>query len=138
MGVLLPNWRGGACDCCKSCPYASTTNTSNTARHIYILDGYTDNDYYHFNWGWSGQGNGWFTLDNMVPDNTSNYSNSHKAYYIIPDATTYTVTATVNDSNMGTVSINGQCIVEDFMAGCMKVPQIQSIIMKNFLPLNSD
>ncbi|MBR3907243.1 MAG: C10 family peptidase [Bacteroidaceae bacterium] len=88
-------------------PYASTTNSSNNARHIYILDGYTDNDYYHFNWGWSGNGNGWFTLDNMVPDNTSNYSNSHKAYYIIPDATTYTVTATVNDSNMGTVSING-------------------------------
>ena len=89
-------------------PYASTTNKSNSARHIYILDGYTDNDYYHFNWGWSGQGNGWFTLDNMVPDNYSDYSNSHKAYFnLIPDATTYTVTATVNDSNMGTVSING-------------------------------
>ena len=88
-------------------PYASTTDASNSARHIYILDGYTDNDYYHFNWGWSGQGNGWFTLDNMVPDNSSNYSNSHKAYYIIPDATTYTVTATTNSSSMGAVSING-------------------------------
>ena len=85
-------------------PYSSTTGGE--LRHIYILDGYTDKDYYHFNWGWNGNGNGWFTLDNMVPDNTSNYSNSHKAYYIIPDATTYTVTATVNDSNMGTVSIN--------------------------------
>jgi hypothetical protein len=43
----------------------------------------------------------------MVPDDYSNYSNSHKAYFnLIPDATTYTVTATVNDSNMGTVSIN--------------------------------
>lgn len=89
-------------------PYASTTNTSNSARHIYILDGYTDNDYYHFNWGWSGQGNGWFTLDNMVPDDVSNYSNSHKAYFnLIPDATTYTVTATATPTNMGTVSING-------------------------------
>ncbi len=89
-------------------PYASTTNTSNSARHIYILDGYTDNDYYHFNWGWSGQGNGWFTLDNMVPDDYSNYSNSHKAFFnLIPDATTYTVTATATPSNMGTVSING-------------------------------
>ena len=88
-------------------PYASTTNKSNSARHIYILDGYTDNDYYHFNWGWSGSGNGWFTLDNMVPDDYSNYSNSHKAYFnLIPDATTYTVTATATPSNMGTVSIN--------------------------------
>ena len=89
-------------------PYASTTDKSNSARHIYILDGYTDNDYYHFNWGWSGQGNGWFTLDNMVPDDYSNYSNSHKAYFnLIPDATTYTVRATATPSNMGTVSING-------------------------------
>ncbi|MBQ5888737.1 MAG: C10 family peptidase [Bacteroidaceae bacterium] len=103
-------------------PYASTTNTSNSARHIYILDGYTDNDYYHFNWGWSGQGNGWFTLDNMVPDDYSNYSNSHKAYFnLIPDATTYTVTATVNDSNMGTVSINsgtaGSTVTANLMQG---------------------
>ena len=102
-------------------PYASTTDASNSGRHIYILDGYTDNDYYHFNWGWSGQGNGWFTLDNMVPDDYSDYSNSHKAYYIIPDATTYTITATVNDSTMGTVSINngtaGSTATADLMQG---------------------
>ena len=101
-------------------PYSSTTG--GTLRHIYILDGYTDNDYYHFNWGWSGQGNGWFTLDNMVPDDYSNYSNSHRAYFnLIPDKTTYTVTATVNDSNMGTVSINGgtagSTATADFFSG---------------------
>ena len=89
-------------------PYSSTTALDAQDRHIYILDGYTDNNYFHFNWGWKGQGNGWFTLDNMVPDNTSNYSKSHRAYFnVIPDKTTYTVTATAEPSNMGTVSING-------------------------------
>ena len=89
-------------------PYSSTTALDAQDRHIYILDGYTDNNYFHFNWGWFGSGNGWFTLDNMVPDNYSNYSKSHRAYFnVIPDKTTYTVTARANDSNMGTVSING-------------------------------
>ena len=53
-------------------PYSSTTALDAQDRHIYILDGYTDNNYFHFNWGWFGSGNGWFTLDNMVPDDYSN------------------------------------------------------------------
>ena len=87
-------------------PYSSTTDADAYGRHIFILDGYTDNGYYHFNWGWNGSGNGWFTLDNMVPDTESDYSNSHKAYFrLIPDAAQYTVTATAGEG--GTVSING-------------------------------
>ena len=83
-----------------------TTGKEN-GRHIFILDGYTKNNYFHFNFGWAGSGNGWYTLDNVRPDNTSDYSTEQRAYlYVIPNATKYDVTATVNDSNMGTVSIN--------------------------------
>ena len=53
-------------------PYSSTTTSG--GRHIFILDGYTDNGYFHFNWGWGGQGNGWFKLDDMRPDAYSDYS----------------------------------------------------------------
>lgn len=31
--------------------------------HAYVLDGYNDNDMVHFNWGWSGNGDGWFDVD---------------------------------------------------------------------------
>lgn len=31
--------------------------------HAYVLDGYNDNDMVHFNWGWSGSGDGWFDID---------------------------------------------------------------------------
>ena len=31
--------------------------------HAYVLDGYDDNDMVHFNWGWSGSGDGWFNVD---------------------------------------------------------------------------
>ena len=89
-------------------PYSSTTSAAGTARHIYILDGYTNNNYFHFNWGWGGNGNGWFTLNNMVVDTSSDYSNGHKAYFkLMPNKTPRTVTATTNSSSMGTVSING-------------------------------
>lgn len=65
-------------------PYSSTTTSG--GRHIFILDGYTDRNYFHFNWGWGGQGNGWFQLDKMQPDEHSDYSKSHRAYFMLkPD-----------------------------------------------------
>ena len=65
-------------------PYSSTTTSG--GRHIFILDGYTDNGYFHFNWGWGGQGNGWFKLNEMKPDAYSDYSKSHRAYFMLkPD-----------------------------------------------------
>jgi len=40
-----------------------------TAGHAFVLDGYqgTNNDFYHFNFGWSGWGNGYFYLTNINP-----------------------------------------------------------------------
>lgn len=65
-------------------PYSSTTVSG--GRHIFILDGYTDKDYFHFNWGWGGHGNGWFKLNEMKPDAYSDYSKSHRAYFMLkPD-----------------------------------------------------
>ncbi|MBR5455391.1 MAG: C10 family peptidase [Bacteroidaceae bacterium] len=68
------------------CPIPYSSTTTGGGRHIFILDGYTDNGYFHFNWGWGGQGNGWFKLDEMKPDAYSDYSKSHKAYFMLkPD-----------------------------------------------------
>lgn len=68
------------------CPIPYSSITTSGGRHIFILDGYTDNGYFHFNWGWSGQGNGWFKLDDMRPDSYSDYSKSHRAYFMLkPD-----------------------------------------------------
>lgn len=68
------------------CPIPYSSVTKSGGRHIFILDGYTDKDYFHFNWGWGGQGNGWFKLDEMKPDSYSDYSKSHRAYFMLkPD-----------------------------------------------------
>ena len=31
--------------------------------HAFVLDGYDDNDLYHFNFGWSGSGDDWLTFE---------------------------------------------------------------------------
>lgn len=38
-----------------------------TAGHAFILDGYTDDNYYSVNWGWSGYCNGYFLLTALDP-----------------------------------------------------------------------
>lgn len=68
------------------CPIPYSSITTSGGRHIFILDGYTDKDYFHFNWGWNGQGNGWFKLDDMTPDASSSYSKSHRAYFMLKPA----------------------------------------------------
>ncbi len=39
---------------------------SNSGCHAFVCDGYDDNNLFHFNWGWSGSGDGWFAVDNMT------------------------------------------------------------------------
>lgn len=35
--------------------------------HAFNLDGYRGGDFFHFNWGWGGSSNGYFTLNNLNP-----------------------------------------------------------------------
>ncbi len=35
--------------------------------HAFVCDGYTENRYFHFNWGWTGAGNGDFAIDALNP-----------------------------------------------------------------------
>ena len=37
--------------------------------HCFICDGYDSNDKFHFNWGWSGQSNGFFSLTALTAGN---------------------------------------------------------------------
>ncbi|WP_308551197.1 C10 family peptidase [uncultured Mediterranea sp.] len=38
------------------------------AGHAFVLDGYTDQNYYHVNWGWGGYCDGYFLLTALDPD----------------------------------------------------------------------
>jgi hypothetical protein len=50
--------------------YYSGQNFS--AGHAFVLDGYTHNDYFHFNFGWNGYADGWYLIDAINPSNGFN------------------------------------------------------------------
>ncbi|MCM1532611.1 MAG: C10 family peptidase [Bacteroides sp.] len=37
--------------------------------HAFICDGYDDADFFHFNWGWGGMSNGYFSVRSLDPNN---------------------------------------------------------------------
>ena len=47
---------------------------SGTGGHAFVCDGYQADQYFHFNWGWSGSYNGYFLLTALNPGGT-NFSN---------------------------------------------------------------
>jgi len=38
--------------------------------HAFVCDGYDNNDYFHFNWGWGGQADGYFIVSSLSPGST--------------------------------------------------------------------
>ena len=78
------------------------------AGHAFVCDGYDDNNLFHFNWGWGGSANGYFTFGNLNP-NGHNFNNGNYAILdIVPQSEPCLVSATVFPSNMGTVEGTGE------------------------------
>jgi hypothetical protein len=55
-------------------------NSSLSSGHAFICDGYSSDDYFHFNWGWGGYANGNFLLSSLTPG-ISNYTASQSAIF---------------------------------------------------------
>jgi photosystem II stability/assembly factor-like uncharacterized protein len=53
-------------------------NLAGTSGHVFVCDGYRMSDStFHFNWGWSGFGNGYYAIGNLNPEGANyNYNNS--------------------------------------------------------------
>ncbi len=44
-----------------------STDVENISSHEFICDGYDANDYFHINWGWGGDCDGFFLIDDLAP-----------------------------------------------------------------------
>ena len=51
---------------------------SGSGGHAFVCDGYDNDNRFHFNWGWSGTNNGFYTLSSLTPGN-HNYNNNNLA-----------------------------------------------------------
>ena len=75
--------------------------TSSLGEHAFVCDGYDDNGMFHFNFGWKGIADGYYTINspygfsidqsivhNIFPvDNIPIHSDSHGIIYVTPDGT---------------------------------------------------
>ena len=60
---------------------------SSTGYHASVVDGYDNADRFHINWGWNGDRDGWYCLNNTDPKATpESYINEHVYINIKPDA----------------------------------------------------
>lgn len=48
--------------------------------HTFICDGYDSNDYFHFNWGWGGESDGYFLTDNLNPKSSINFNQNQQVF----------------------------------------------------------
>ena len=65
--------------------------SGNDGGHLFVCDGYDSNDYYHFNWGWSGAYDGYFTLSALSPGSTDFSSGQYAIFGIEPKTVNPTV-----------------------------------------------
>jgi hypothetical protein len=57
--------------------------------HSWVCDGYQATNYYHFNWGWSGQDNGYYYLTNLDPGGDTFNNGQEAVVHITPDPAQY-------------------------------------------------
>ena len=69
--------------------YYSGQDDHGAGGHAFVCDGYDENDYFHFNWGWSGKDDAWCPIGAL---NTTKYAfNEFNGFtgHIIPDEPQY-------------------------------------------------
>lgn len=64
--------------------YAGWAGVQSTSGHAFVCDGYQGTDYFHFNWGWGGQSDGYFYLNNLTPGG-NNFNYAQEVIPMFPD-----------------------------------------------------
>ena len=63
----------------------SGRNSTSSEGHGWVVDGYDNNDYFHCNFGWGGDGDGYFPFNNVTPTYSSNgitYSHTYNTNFV--------------------------------------------------------
>ncbi len=48
--------------------------SQNYTYHAFVCDGYDENDLFHFNYGWGGSSDGYYTVSNLIPGPAGSYT----------------------------------------------------------------
>ena len=69
--------------------YYSGSDDNGNGGHAYVVDGYDENNYFHYNWGWSGRDNAWCPIG--AANTTRYHFNTMVGFtgHIVPEGFTY-------------------------------------------------
>ncbi len=84
-------------------PVLYSGRSENNGGHKFVIDGYTDDNYFHINWGWGGVSNGYFTLSTLVPDDRGGYNDKQWACFNVKPCTSSEVEDWIKFSSPGIV-----------------------------------
>jgi hypothetical protein len=79
--------------------YYAGWSVPNINGHAFIVDGYQTEEYFHFNWGWSGSYDGYFYLDNLVPGGNNFNLAQELIINCYPDTINYTYPVFCNSTD---------------------------------------
>lgn len=94
-------------------PILYAGHSQSSGGHAFVCDGYDSNDKFHFNWGWSGQANGFFSLTALTPSGYSFSENQQAVIGIKPKdgsspAKTYDLYMNTDLTPVGTTSSSSE------------------------------
>lgn len=84
----------------KSQPIYYQGGNPNGSNHAWVCDGYDANDFFHFNFGWSGLFNGYYSVLNIAPGANNFTSNQLAITGIMPDSTSLFIESDTNISGI--------------------------------------
>ena len=91
--------------------------------HQFLCDGYDTNGFFHFNWGWGGSGDGFYSLTSLMTQGYDMRQGHTAIVGIEPDTlwgsrSTCTVAAFSADSSLGVVTGGGEYTYRDTVLLC--------------------
>ncbi len=81
-------------------------SSSGALGHAYVCDGYSDSVHFHFNWGWSGNHNGYYYINELIPGGINLTPAQGGVFNIYPDTTAFTYPQFCQENQIQT-GING-------------------------------
>ena len=79
------------------------SGTGDNGGHSFVCDGYNADNYYHFNFGWSGYADGWYLTTAINPSNYEYNSDQTAILGIVPDSTSNIILGQMMGTNTFTV-----------------------------------
>lgn len=64
-------------------------STNGLSGHAYVCDGYQDSTHFHFNWGWGGNCDGYFFIDELIPGGINLSWAQGAVFNVFPDTTQF-------------------------------------------------